>query len=203
VTTAIGTPLCSAAWRMASRVSGSFTVVRFMVCQHTPTPDSARNRRSGGGPQSRRPRVSDLLVAFNIAELEKWAEEVPVQEPPGRGRKPSAAAGERAALKAAVMGGDADWAEPVQLDSAPAPPTFPTAIPPEWVRHMEIFRERPDRHPRSGWTSTGWLLWPKVRPTRSFLSNGQSGPLPCQSRAGVGANDIPRSLSGTPRAERD
>jgi hypothetical protein len=40
---------------MASRVSGSFTVVRFMVCQHTPTPDSARNRRSGGGPQSRRP----------------------------------------------------------------------------------------------------------------------------------------------------
>ena len=40
VTTAMGTPLSSASWRrMASRVSGSFTVVRFTVCQHTSTPD--------------------------------------------------------------------------------------------------------------------------------------------------------------------
>lgn len=38
VTTAMGTPLSSASWRrMASRLSGSFTVVRLMICQHTST----------------------------------------------------------------------------------------------------------------------------------------------------------------------
>jgi replicative DNA helicase len=68
--------------------------------------------------------AATYLLTHTIAEFEKWAEEVPAQEPPGRGRKASATAG------------DTDWEEPVPLDSDPAPPTFPTAVQPEWVRDM-------------------------------------------------------------------